>query len=163
MPQTVVSRLFAVFLVLTLSACANALSIKVQGGAEFDPPPLAENMARVFFYRDTVPDESTVEVTISIDRREVGKAIPGGSAYVDIRPGTHIIGASAVSNGIDAEKRFQLKAGQTGYVAVQVPMPDESSRMGSAQAFGPQLLFPYGQTSLQALKRLRFYGEAKPE
>ncbi len=162
MSQALLARtLAAVLLVLAVAGCSNALTIRTTGGSDFAPPPLPEGMARIFFYRDTPPDGSTVSTMISIDRREVGPAIPGGSSFVDIKPGTHVIGASVASNGNDTERRFQLKAGQIGYVSVQVAGAESTNTMGNAVGYGPQLIFPYGNMGEQVLKRLRFYGAAK--
>lgn len=95
-------------------------------------PPLAPDLARVYFYRDYEPFESLSEPYIYLNGQRIGTSIPGGVFYRDVAPGTYLISVDTVGYYWNAFKTVLLGPRDALYVKIESLRSWESSGGESA-------------------------------
>jgi hypothetical protein len=97
-----------------LAACASGpMLAEIQSQI----PSLEPGQGRLYFYRDNNFVGGGVQPSILVNSQSVGKSVPGGFFFVDVKPGP-----VEVSCSTEVEKKLSLvlDAGQTRYVRTVV-------------------------------------------
>jgi hypothetical protein len=116
MPSKILRTGLIASLVL-LGACSGQIREPVF--ASITTPPVAADLARVYFYRAFEPYESLARPLIYLDGRSLAVSDPGGVLFRDVEPGAHQI--SVFSSGIysNQSKNILLRPGDTLYVRIE--------------------------------------------
>lgn len=111
-------KLLLNLLTITLLAGCAASGIK-QSEMKSSIPPLKENQARVYFYRDNSIFGAAMQPEINLDGKVVGKSMRGGFFYVDTTPGPHI-----ASNTTEVERNisFVLEPKEVKYIRTSISL-----------------------------------------
>ncbi len=95
---------------LALAACA--------GQPPGPEPALAPDKARLYVYREIMPNDSPVWTTVSLDHRPLGEAAPGTVFYRDVPPGTYEIEVRSDKLYPNQFKTVRLGAGSRTFVKI---------------------------------------------
>ena len=104
------------FCLLGFPACAP------QPGESFSHaqiPAIAPGMARVWFMRDTDPQEQQGEPIVHINGQAVGRSEPGTAFFRDLPPGSYHFSVQSYGIPTGYKDRLQLAPGQQVYLEVQ--------------------------------------------
>jgi len=82
-------------------------------------PPIPFGDARVWFYRDFLPDDSPTEPKVAMNGGYVGFAAPGVSFYRDVPAGAYHITVDSYGKDLYQSQDVYLPAGQQQYVKIQ--------------------------------------------
>ena len=110
--------LIAILAPLVVAACGGP------GGPQFAQvastiPPVPQDKARVYFFRDYEPYESLSEPRIYLNGNRVGASIPGGVFYRDVAPGRYLVSVDSVGLYWNQFKTVDLRAGDTDYIKIE--------------------------------------------
>jgi hypothetical protein len=101
--------------------------LAVAGCAQLPPtsataiPPLGQQQARVWFYRDLDPYAPMATPYVRIDGALAGVSRPGGASYRDIAAGRHQISVDSYVNDANQARTVDLAPGTQVYAKV-VPL-----------------------------------------
>jgi hypothetical protein len=109
-------RRIVLLLVLTLTACAapGPPYASVEGTLRPVPP----GAARIFFYRNLEPYETTAQTTLYLNNQPVAESQTGSVLYRNVEPGQYVIRARSYSRFPNDTKTVALRPGQVIYVRI---------------------------------------------
>jgi len=108
----------AAALILAISACASGPPPPLFASVADGLPPVAQDQARIFFYRHYELYVSIARPYIRLNGQHVAISEPGGVLYREVAPGTYRISVDSQALYPDQDKTVTLTAGQTIYVRV---------------------------------------------
>jgi hypothetical protein len=110
-------RWIAVLLTLVLPACGQDGPPFIEAAASI--PPVAPQMARIYFYRDLEIYRGLSWRYLYLNGQVVGISIPGGVFYRDVPPGLYLISVDTDEIYWDPFKNVLLAPGDVLYAKVE--------------------------------------------
>ena len=81
-------------------------------------PPVPADMARVWFYREDMPNETPQRPYVRMNGAIVGISEDGGAFYRDVPPGQYYVTVDSYGVDINQFPHIALAAGQTMYLQI---------------------------------------------
>jgi hypothetical protein len=110
--------LLAVLTVLSISGCVAPPGPRYSEVAS-TIPPVPQNQARIYFYRDYEPYESLSRPYIYLNQEIAGISIPGGVFYRDVAPGTYLVSVDSYGVYWNQFKTATLGPGDIRYAKIE--------------------------------------------
>jgi len=104
----------AAVLALGLSACVAARPPQLASA-----PPIPAGDARLWFYRDFLPDDTWTEPAIAMNGGYVGLGIPGTSFYRDVPAGGYHITVDSYGRDLYQFQDVAVRPGQQQFIKIQ--------------------------------------------
>jgi hypothetical protein len=157
---SVLRRRWLLQLAAATAATLAAGAVRAQVPRPAAPPPVRPGMARLWFYRAFLPDDTEGMPQVFVNGAPAGYAEGGTSFYRDVPAGPCQISVDSYRPGLFQPDNFVVAPGQQLYVEiVSLPHFEEGGGRGGGYRRGtyyPSLVSP--QTAAIMLPQMRFQG-----
>src|SRR5437764_4777853 len=115
---------FRSLLKAVLPACAGLALFIAAGQAAYPPAaqyvsaPPPPHQARIWFYRDANPYDSTGTPYVRLNGTVVGVSQPGAAFFVDVAPGHYHLSADSYGNDYNQTRDIDIGPGQVAFAKV---------------------------------------------
>jgi hypothetical protein len=82
------------------------------------PPPIPTGMARVWFYREDMPNETQERPYVRMNGAVIAISEDGGAFYRDVPPGQYYVTVDSYGEDINQFPHIAVVAGQTVYLQI---------------------------------------------